>query len=256
MKFKLKTIGIAFATAVAVVSGLASCTSPSDKAGKIVKGMDENSSLLYVDTYGETPCVITYTPDDSVGNIVRHNLKEGKVDTLPQPFIYFRPCEIVPVKEGYLVISRFPKDEANEKYIYAACIVRNPFDKNTRSIAYVNVDDNAPNLYASGYVLDKESQKLTLSSYDGKSNGAVIYHTVYDFNGNKLNASPESYLAKQQTVAPAGSSGATYIWECQHCHEKRNSRTRPSEWEFTCHGRGERPGFGSSHKWVKIGQVY
>ena len=159
MKFKLKTIGIAFATAVAVVSGLASCTSPSDKAGKIVKGMDENSSLLYVDTYGETPCVITYTPDDSVGNIVRHNLKEGKVDTLPQPFIYFRPCEIVPVKEGYLVISRFPKDEANEKYIYAACIVRNPFDKKTRSIAYVNVDDNAPNLYASGYVLDKESQK-------------------------------------------------------------------------------------------------
>ena len=92
--------------------------------------------------------------------------------------------------------------------------------------------------------------------YDGKSNGAVIYHTVYDFNGNKLNASPESFLAKQQTVAPAGSSGATYIWECQHCHEKRNSRTRPSELEFTCHGRGERPGFGSSHKWVKIGQVY
>lgn len=92
MKFKLKTIGIAFAAAFAAVSGLTSCTSPSDKAGKIVKGMDENSSLLYVDTYGETPCVITYTPDDSVGNIVRHNLKEGKVDTLPQPFIYSGPA--------------------------------------------------------------------------------------------------------------------------------------------------------------------
>ena len=217
--------------------------------------LNETEKVLNMNLIGENKEIISSVQvNDSTLAAVVYSLETEKIDTLASMSNTNAFCEAIPVNTGYIIITRENRPDGNYHYIYQAYILRNPKDPKARSIQKLLIDKNDKSLAGSGYVIDKESRTLTLASYDKDDDEVIIYHTVYDFDGNQILEDPIKFDLRPIMPTPAYNE-ATYIWECQYCGEKRNSAKNPGPWEFTCHGRGEREGFGNSHKWVKIGRV-
>lgn len=244
---------------VGVLSCLAlltgACSNPSKKAEKIIGTLPENSGVLSVNLTGEEKEVIVYSMQpDSTFVVIAHSIDEGTTDSIAKIRKGLDACEAFKVEDHYIVVTREPRQDGKHHFLYNTHIVRNPKDKKAKTIQVLPVDDNQKSLASTGVVIDKEAKTITMSSYGIENNKATIYHTVYDFDGNRILTDPLT-LELRTYEAPSQRSGGTYIWECQYCREKRNGAKRPSPLEFTCQGRGENPGFGSSHNWVKVGRI-
>lgn len=238
------------------VASLISCSMPADRAKKIEEGLSEKGGVLYKELEGENPRMVTYSlsADSTIVSIV-HDLSSAKSDTLVELIKGIEIVEAVPVEDGYLSVFREKKEDGNERYLYIVSIIRNIGNAKERSESRLNVAEGQEQLGATGYVIDREGKKITLSSYSIEPTNVEIYRTVYDFKGNKIVEDPIHINIPQYTNTQPELGSATYLWECQKCGEKRNSAKRPSSFEFTCHGNGEREGFGNSHQWVKLRRV-
>ena len=235
---------------------LSSCSSEEDRALKVISELPTSDCVIYTNMIGESKNIITSElQKDSTITVRVYDICANKSDSILNLTKGSKVWEAIPLDiDNYLVITSLPREDGKEHNLFFAYILRNVRTPKASTTTQLFVDEDMKNLAATGYTLDSESRKLILSSYNYDSSSATIYHTVYDFDGNKILSDPMKIELKAQN-ARSESTGGTYIWECQYCHEKRNSANRPSGWEFTCHGRGEAPGFGNSHKWVKIGRV-
>ena len=236
---------------------LTSCGSPADKAKKIEKGLSNNAGVLYKDVQSENPQIITYSIEpDSTTVVLIHDLRANKTDTLTTLIPQSHIVEVVPVEDGYLYIQKQERQDGNEHYLYQAAIERNIDNPEERTTTYLRVVPDCEEVASSAYVIDRKGKKITLSSYHVVSTYADIYHTVYDFKGNKIVEDPiHINIPTQQTYTSSPARSTEYVWECQKCGKKRTSSKKPSIFDFTCHGNGERDGFGNSHEWVKIGEI-
>ncbi|MDE5801071.1 MAG: hypothetical protein K2H74_08635 [Paramuribaculum sp.] len=246
MKLRNYYVGIG-----ALISGtvcfLSSCSTYTDKANDIIGSLSENEGVISVELLGDDPEVITYSMGaDSITAILIHSLNTNTVDTLTRFLPGFKMLESVPVEDGYLIVYCQERQDGNEHYIYHAQIKRHIGNPKEASNTDLRVDETRPELWASGYVIDREAKKITLNSYDVQPSHAVIYHTVYDFKGNKLVSDPVHIDIPQKSQASPSSSSAMYLWQCQRCGAKKNSRKNP----------GPGLGLGSCwHEWVNIGRV-
>ena len=235
---------------------LASCDSPADKVKKIEKEVSGNGGVLYKEAEGDSPRLVTYSisPDSSIVSLV-HDLRSDRVDTLIHLRKGLEIVEVIPVEDGFLNVFREKMSDAEDRFLYVSEIIRNIGNPDERSVRRLSVKDDKEELWATSYVIDKVGKKITLSSFMIEPTFVEIYRTVYDFKGNKIMEDPIHLDIPQYSYTLSDMGSATYVWECQKCGEKRNSAKRPSSLEFTCHGNGEREGFGNSHQWVKVGRV-
>lgn len=236
---------------------LLSCSSPADKAKKIEEGLSQNGKVLYKDVVSENPQLVTYTmrPDSSIVSLV-YDLKSDRVDTLIDLRKGVEIVEVVPVEDGFLNVFREKMTDGKERFLYLSAIIRNVGNPKERSQIFLNTVDGREEIWATSYVIDRDNKKITLSSYEVTPSSVDIFRTMYDFKGNKIVDEPVHVnIPTPQTYSSSSNQTTEYIWECQKCGEKRTSAKKPSILEFTCHGNGEREGFGNSHSWVKVGKI-
>ncbi|MDE5806445.1 MAG: hypothetical protein K2H58_09350 [Paramuribaculum sp.] len=256
-----KSSFIIIALVSAMLSCLSSCSSDEDKASKIISGLLDSDCVISTNMIGESKNIITSELQKDSTIIVRvYDITANKSDSIISFLKGTKVWEAIPLgADNYLVVSSLPRKDGNDHHLFYAYILRNVQNPKTSSTIQLFIDEGNKNLAATGYTIDSEERKLTLSSFDYDSSSTTILHTVYDFDGHKILSDPLKIEFKAQNTGGEStggkSTGGTYIWECQYCHEKRNAKNKPSSFEFTCHGRGEAQGFGNSHKWVKIGRV-
>ena len=231
--------------------GLSSCTSEEDKALKIISELDTSDCIVSTNMIGESKSIITSElQKDSTITIRVYDLATEKSDSIFSLIKGSKVWEVAPVNDdSYLIVTSVPRQDGNEHNLFFSFILRNVHNPKTSTKTQLFVDEGSKNLAATSYTIDPESRKLTLSSWDNNSSSATIYHTVYDFDGNKIISDPATIEFKAPNNG-SGSSGSTYIWECQRCHVKINSTKKPSNLEgLGCNGSWR------FHTWVKIGRV-
>lgn len=233
---------------------MTSCSSPEKKANDFILQLGDNGKVLATNLIGDDKGIVaTIQPTDSTVAAIVYSLTTEKVDTIITLLNDEELFDAVKTENGYFVIIRQSGRFADLRHPYSAYYVGNKNNSKVRTVKKLIVDEDNEYLSCSGYVINKDEKFLTLLSDDADDNNVTVYQTVYDFNGNQVATDPISYDLKPIREAPAPQSKTTYVWECQHCGEKRNAAKEPSGWEFTC----MRPGYagGTSHKWVKIGRV-
>lgn len=243
--------GILRGAAIVILGSMAliSCSSPADKAKKIEEALPANGGVIYRQLDGENPQLITYTVDpDSTTVVWVHNLKSNQVDTLIHLKSGYSLAEAIPIDDGYVYINKESRADGNEHYIYTAGIVRNIDNAQKKTRTYLPVVSTREEIGASSYVIDREGNKITLSSYEVTPTQVEIYHTVYDFNGNRILEDPVHINIPQPQVAQSVSSSAVYLWECDKCGMRVNSGKKPSPF-YT------RAGDSCFHEWVNMGRV-
>lgn len=228
-----------------------SCASTADKAKKIEEEVSKNGGVLYKNLEGNNPRIITSSMNsDSTTVVLVHNLKTNSVDTLSQLVNGLSMAEVVPIEDGYVYVIKQERSDGKGHYLYQSIIKRNIDNPTEKTKTVLNVDNSKEELWASSYVIDREGKKVTLSSYEVATDYVNIYHTVYDFKGNKIEEDPVHVKIPEAQAASTSSSGGTYLWECQHCGAKVNSSSKPNPFRIVL-GYGD----GNIHQWVNIGRV-
>lgn len=255
MEFKRKSFlkygrSILLLTATLFLCG---CLTPEEKIKKIVDKLPTNSKVLYKGLEGDENLLITCSPiNDTLQIVQAFDLKESNADTL---FKITRKeielFEIFPTGKEFISVIREQRSDAKYHYLYTILIVSKDEETSKSLFHTLKVADDKNDLASSSYVIDKDKELITLTSYDLSNTSGIIYHTVYDFKGNKILSDPAIWNPRSSE----SSAPAVYLWQCNYCGEKRSSPKRPPFWEFSCYGRGENPGFGSSHDWVKISKI-
>ncbi|MDE5772912.1 MAG: hypothetical protein K2H86_00460 [Muribaculaceae bacterium] len=241
-----------FQLGLLAVVGLISCSSPADKAKKIEEGLSENGGVLYKELEGENPQIVTYSLEsDSTTVILVDNLKSDRTDTLSR-LTNCEIVEVVPVEDGWLYVAKQAREDGKEHFLYKANIKRHIDNPKEQTLTSLDVVDGKENLWASGYVIDREGRKITLSSYEMFNDYFEIYHTVYDFKGNKVVEDPIHIDIPKPQPQVSESSNATYLWQCDKCGKRVNSGKKPRVWgTFGFEGCIN----ATAHEWVNLGRV-
>lgn len=228
---------------------LLSCSSPADKAKKIEDGLSQNEKVLYKDVVSEHPQLVTYSmrPDSSIVSLV-HDLKSDRVDTLIDLRKGVEIVEVVPVEDGFLNVFREKMTDGKERFLYLSAIIRNVGNPKERSQIFLNIVEGREEIWATSYVIDRDSKKITLGSHEITPSSVDIFRTVYDFKGNKIVDEPIHVNIPKPQPQSAESSSAVYLWQCEVCGKRVNERKKPSS--FYNGGLD-----GCFHQWVNIGRV-
>lgn len=229
-----------------ISSGLLSCSDPAGKAKKIEDSLTEKEGVVYKNLEGDNPQIITYSVNpDSTTVVLVHNLRTNSKDTLSQLPNGLTVSEVVPIEDGYLYMIRQERSDGKDHYLYQGIIKRNIDNPKEKSKTILNVKDSKEELWASGYVIDKEKKKIILNSYEVAPEFVDIYHTVYDFKGNKIVEDPVHINIPKPQTYTASESSASYLWQCDDCGKRVNSGKKPSSLSLD----------GCWHQWVNLGRV-
>lgn len=219
-----------------------SCSSKDNGEQKKIIDLPEGCCVISSD-FTDEEIEIIYS-QNSV--ILANNLTTNNIDTI-MVVDDGEICDVVKTKSGYIVVTRTPEMPSMAYFAYKAYNI----NKENNGISQLYIDEEDPSVTSTAYIISKQDGTIILEGSEFGTNQATLYHTVYDFEGEKLIDDPTVIDLKPNisTISNSSISNSTrnveYIWECNRCGKKINKSYTPDSWP----GGDPCP----SHDWVKIG---
>lgn len=215
-----------FCAAFIGIVGLNSCTKTSNDAEKFISNLPENSVVYSTDLIDpNTEIIYSQVTQNGELVILATNLNEATTDSV---MIVSEGdiCEVVKTKNGYLVVTKTDLDPMHSYYAYHINVI----NKKNNTESNITIGEEGEDIPIEAYIIDPREESIILKGSFFDDQETILYHTVYDFEGDKILEDPILIDLRPRISDSSqtnSSAPAMYVWECQKCGKKRNSAGQP-----------------------------
>lgn len=230
--------------AVATLLFISSCSQSSNQEDDFTSNLPENSEVLLANFLnGNKEIIYSQITDDGEQVIFAKNLKEDHIDTV-MVVSDGVACDVVVTDSCYLVVTKTDISPRQAYFDYHVAFV----NKKDNTIKSLTLGDEGEDITTEAYIVDTKEGIVILKGSCYNDNQAIFYHSVFDFQGDKIMEDPTVIDLNPKVIED---TPTMYIWECQKCGKKRNSVTKPETNVFVdvC------PDGKVAHNYVKIGKI-